>query len=248
MAFIPVSLLHQTDDDCLEPSGNLPTAASSRQPREADDFEVEIKMNSDEKSPATDSESDSDEFVEPESLIKKYISLQSQILQLQPDFSRHKHKNSKFMQNETNILPIPKVAKLLAKINKIQSDVLFDEDEASLRWMTVRNQYARELAERKKYDLDTRNQVGSAAAMKSSPRNASVDGKGDEDDQFDMMGDLFSSLPEITSDPATGASSLVGRDLVGHTVTIRDFGKWSGISPRRVLEEACKARSDFLCF
>lgn len=240
-------MLLQTDCDCLEPSGNLPTAAPFRLSREADDSEAEIKMNLDEKSPAPDSESDSDEFVELETLIKKYISLQSQILQLQPDFSLHKHKKSKFKQNESNILPIPKVAKLLAKIHKIESDVLFDEYEASLRWMIVRNQYAQESAERRKYDLDKRNNVDSAAAVKSSPRDALVDGKGDEDEQFDMMGDLFSSLPDIISDPATGASSLVGRDVVGHTITIRDFGKWSGYSPRRVLEEACKARSDFLC-
>lgn len=225
----------------------MPTAAPFRPPKEADDSEVDIKMNSDEKSSAADSENDSDESVEPETLIENYIALQWQILQLQPDFSLHKPKKSKFRQNENSINPIPKVAKLLAKIHKIQSDVLFDEDEASLRWTSARNQYARASAERKKYDLDKSIQVDSAAAMKSSSRDASVDERGDKDEQ-DMMGDLFSSLPEITSDPDTGASNLVGRDQVGHTITLRDFGKWSGISPRRVLEEACKARSDFLCF
>lgn len=239
-------MLLLTDGEFLEPSEKFPTAVAST---EADDSEAELKMNPDEKSPATDNESDDiDECVEPETLIKKYISLQSRILQLQPDFSLHQHKNSKFRQNQLNIHPIPKVARLLAKVHKIQSDVLFDEDEASLLWMSVRNQYARESAERKKYELDKKIQVESAAAVKSSSRDASVDGRGDEDEPFDIMGDLFSSLPEITSDPTTGASSLVGRDLGGHTITIRDFGKWSGINPRRVLEEACKARSDFLCF
>lgn len=235
-------------DNLLEPSGNLPTTVVSRQPTQAGDSEAETKMNSDEKSSDTDGESNTDESVEPETLIEKYISLQSQILQLQPDFSVHKHKNSKFKQNENSINPIPKVVKLLAKVRKIQSDVLFDEDEASIRWVSVRDQYTRRSAERKKYHLDKTMRVDSAAAVTSSSRDASVDGRGDEEESFDMIGDLFSSLPEITSDPDTGASSLVSQNLVGHPITIRDFEKWSGINPRRVLEEACKARSDFLCF
>lgn len=236
------------DSGLLEPSGSLPTAIASKRPTHADDSKAESKSGSAEESPATDSESEVDEGLEPETLISKYVSLQSQILHLQPDFSTREPKTFKSWQNEKSIHPTPKVARLLAKVKRIQSDVLFDEDEASIRWVNLRDQYARELAERRKYQLDQSIHVDSAAAVKLSSRGAAVVEGQDDEEHFDMMGDLFSSLPEVTSDPDTGASSLVSRDLVGETVTIRDFGTWAGINPRRVLEEACKARLDFLRF
>lgn len=245
---MPFSLLHKANGNYLDPLGNLPTAVASKQATQAGDSEADCKTDSVDEGSVTDSESETDEASEPETLICKYISLQSKILQLQPYFSFHQHKTSKFRHNEKNMHPIPKVARLLAKVQKIRADVLFDEDEASVRWLSLRERYALESAERKKYHLDPRIDDDSAAAVKLSSREASVVESGDDGEQFEMLGDLFSSLPEITSDPDKGASTLVNRDLVGQTVTIRDFGKWSGVNPRRVVEEACRARSDFLWF
>ena len=241
-------MLHQADGYSLESSANSLIAAASKRPTQASDFEAEFKKDSVHIGSAPDSESEIDEGSEPETLVDRYISLQSQILQLQPFFSVHKLQNSKFRHNEKKVQPIPKVAKLLTKVKKIQSDVLFDEDEASRRWASIRDQYARESAERRKYDLDQRINVDSAAAVKSSLREASVTERKDDEDHLEMVGDLFSNLPEITPDPDTGAANLVSGGLVGQTVTIRNFGKCSGINPRRILEEACKARSDFLRF
>ena len=61
------------------------------------------------------------------------------------------------------------------------------------------------------------------------------------DDSAIDLGDFFSSLPEETTNEANGKSQLQSKSE-GISVTIRDFGTWSGISPRRILEEACKAR------
>ena len=199
-----------------------------------------------ENTSTANSESEMDEYLEPETLISKYLALQSQILQLQPNFLTREPTNSKPRPREKKIEPIPKVAKLLAKVNKLKSDILFDEEEASIRWLTLREEIAQVSAERRKYQLDQSIHVDSAAAVKASSRGAAVSERGEDDEHFDMMGDLFSSLPEITSDPDTGASNLVSRDTIGRTITIRDFGKWAGVNPRRVLEEACKARLDFL--
>lgn len=198
-----------------------------------------------ENTSAANSESEMDEYLEPETLISKYLALQSQILQLQPNFLTREPTNSKPRPREKKIEPIPKVAKLLAKVNKIKSDILFDEEEASIRWAALREEIAQVSAERRKYHLDQSIYVDSAVAVKASSRGAAAVEMG-EDEHFDMMGDLFSSLPEIASDPDTGALNLVSRDTIGRTITIRDFGKWAGVNPRRVLEEACKARLDFL--
>lgn len=212
----------------------------------ADDSKADSMSGLAENTSAANSESEMDEYLEPETLISKYLSLQSQILQLQPDFLAREPTNSKSRPREKKIQPIPAVAKLLAKLNKIKSDVLFDEEEAYIRWATLRDEIAQASAERRKYYLDNSIHADLAAAVKPSSRGAAVIEMGEDDEHLDMMGDLFSSLPEITSDPDTGVSNLVSQDVVGRTVTIRDFGRWTGINPRRVLEEACKARLDFL--
>lgn len=225
----------------------MPATVESQRPTQVLDSKAGFKIDSDEKSSAADTDSDIDESSEPETLIRKYVSLQSQILELQPCFSFHENKQSK-NYNEKNIRPIREVEKLLAKIQKIRSDVLFDEDEAFTQWASVRDQYAREVAERKKYHLDKEKHVDSAEFVELSSREASFVEMRDDVEHFEMIGDLFSSLPEIASDPDTGASTLVSGAHAGQTVTIRGFEKWSGINPRRILEEACKARSDFLQF
>lgn len=169
-------------------------------------------------------------------------------MQLQPDFLKREPTKSKAKPNTKLIEPIPKVAKLLAKVSKITSDILFDEDEAYAQWVQLRNEILQASADRKKYQLDQGKRVGSPTARKPPSIQNTTAGMGEDEEQFDMMGDLFSSLPETTSDLESGASSLVSRGKEGQIVTIRDFGRWTGMNPRRVFEEACKARLDFLQF
>jgi ATP-dependent RNA helicase DHX29 len=64
----------------------------------------------------------------------------------------------------------------------------------------------------------------------------------DSSDDDAALADLFASLPVNEVDPITGKSTTVVNSSNGVKVTIRDFGKWTGVSPTRVLEEACRAR------
>ena len=143
------------------------------------------------------------------------------------------------------IQPIPKVAKLLTKVKRIQSDILFDKDEASIRWDSLRDEIVRKSVERRKYELDRSVKIESAAAGVSSSRGAPSLLGGEDEEDLDMMGTFFSSLPEITSDSEFGTSRLTIGEKTGQTMMVRDFGNWAGMNPRRVLEEACKARLDF---
>jgi ATP-dependent RNA helicase DHX29 len=63
-----------------------------------------------------------------------------------------------------------------------------------------------------------------------------------ESDDDAALADLFASLPVNEVDPVTGKSCTVVNGKDGVKIVISDFGKWPGISPTRVLEEACKAR------
>jgi ATP-dependent RNA helicase DHX29 len=69
---------------------------------------------------------------------------------------------------------------------------------------------------------------------------ALLEENGSDDDA--ALADLFASLPVNEVDPLTGKSSTVINGSNGIKVTIQDFGKWTGVNPTRVLEEACRAR------
>jgi ATP-dependent RNA helicase DHX29 len=62
------------------------------------------------------------------------------------------------------------------------------------------------------------------------------------DDDEDDIGGLFASLPQNEVDASTGESRTVVNSSDGSQIVIRDFGKTTGISPRRALEEACRSR------
>lgn len=134
-----------------------------------------------------------------------------------------------------------RIARLTARLNKVKSDILFDEDEANRRWADIHFDLAKETAERKR--LDIRNDQEQAHHIDFSTRKTNgTNGVEQHEDGGEMLGELFFGLPDTTTNLATGMSKMTTTDTEGSTVEIRDFGKWTGMSPRRVFEEACRAR------
>jgi len=137
-------------------------------------------------------------------------------------------------------------------MKKIEDDILFDQYLANQQWETMRIQLEREAAAHRNAQetnpdpddsqesetlVDSDDEVSREAAKIGA---ALLEENGSDDD--DALADLFASLPVNEVDPLTGKSSTVVNGSDGVKVTIRDFGKWTGISPMRVLEEACRAR------
>lgn len=195
-----------------------------------------------EESPFNDIHSESEEDNEPENLVNKYISLQTQIFELSSDSFPHVEdkkvsKSNPKLTEAPRVTP-PKLARLYMKVEKIESDILFDRFEASVQWTQIQNQLAKESAERRKLQLDENSQSQKSVVKKPSSKTAN---KSEEDDATFMFGDLFTGPLEPSVAGSTD-SMVTGNDQTA--VTIRDFGKWTGVSPRRVFENACKARLD----
>lgn len=191
-------------------------------------------------------ESESEDDTEPEELVKKYISLQSRIFKICPDGcsrveSRESSKHKINRSGETTKLS-PELARLYRKIEKIQSDVLFDQSEALAQWVQIRSQLAKDSAERNKYQLDQDCHAEKSAVIRSSSRNIDNDKAHDEDELTFMFGDMFTSSLETSTAPRANSTSSLGNNNDGKTVTIRDFGEWTGVNPRRVFENSCKSR------
>ena len=169
------------------------------------------------------------------------MELQTKLYHLQPDlFDRSKKKPPKASED-------PQVLKIQRKIANIESDVLFDRREAEFQWKEKLDQLRKEAAI---FGRPTVREVEMGKEKPAPPKQseAKVDEKDDDDEEeenADMLGNMF-------DDTETPILDAIKEARLGNTtppvpenssaITFRDIGKWTGLSPRRVLEEACKAR------
>ncbi|OIW29260.1 P-loop containing nucleoside triphosphate hydrolase protein [Coniochaeta ligniaria NRRL 30616] len=194
-----------------------------------------------------------DEEIEPDDLLPAYLEAKEKLFALQRpshDTARLKAPKQSARGGSNN----PKEALLLAKIEKIEKDVLFDKYIAEEQWrarkIVLEKDYA--LARKQKLEEEAKEKEASEpnepveddqdeVSREAARIAAEVLAQNDEDDD-DALADLFASLPTNEVDPTTGKTNTVINGTDGSKVIIRDFGKWTGVSPLRALEEACRAR------
>ena len=144
--------------------------------------------------------------------------------------------------------------RLLRKLKKIEGDILFDQYIADQQWETQRVQLEKDAAaERRAAGAPHERIPHPAEVLDGSDNEVSREAVRlgqelleDDSDDDAAIAELFASLPVTEVDPISGKSSQVINKSDGTKVTIRDFGKSTGVTPRRVLEEACRARLDTL--
>jgi ATP-dependent RNA helicase DHX29 len=197
-----------------------------------------------------------DSDIEPEDFLTEYIKCKKIVYLSQLNKpTQHSQRPS----GRNGILSQPRkepvdsdTAKALRKIKKIENDVLFDPYPAHIEWEKERIQLERDAASRRHAEqlkaesvdsqesetlVDSDDEISKEAARIGE---ALLEETGSDDDA--ALADLFASLPVDEVDPVTGKSSTVVHGSDGSKVTIRDFGKWTGVNPTRILEEACRAR------
>ena len=160
------------------------------------------------------------------------------------------------------------MAVLRARIDRIERDVLFERAPAEHEWKTklvalekdyVEKKVAEKQAARKPEPAETPadpepehpaeqpDTAGDAStednddiALQAERMAAEILAQNDEDEDAGLA-DMFSSLP-VTEVDQSGNSNTVVNNSDGSKLVIRDFDKWAGVSPLRVLEEACRSR------
>jgi len=196
--------------------------------------------------------SDLDSDIELEDLIPTYLKLKGKLYEIDPSLveatTRKQTKGRKGKNAPTNQIPqSPTVRKLLSQLQKITSDTLFDEYEAELQWPAKRNQIAQEKATRRQEQTDgnlTQNGDGSEATIAVDPpmvsqtaSSTTIADSGEGEDEGDLLGGMFSAVPDVLD-----TSKAEDKSTATENVTLRDFGKSSGLTPRRLLEEAVRSR------
>lgn len=205
-------------------------------------------LNTNEKSLTSSFSDESEDDMQPEGLIEKYISLQRRVFLLRPDdisWSGNKNplKSKKFFDRTTTDVS-PELVRLHKKLERIKSDILFDQGEASAQWLQIQNQLVKELAERKKLQLD--DSWAQSSSVKLTPTDSEKSQAHDKDEFMSMLGDIFETPSDTLTPPGINFAGSNSYDHKEATVKIRDFGKWTGVSPRRLFESACKSRSGFV--
>ncbi|KAE8862961.1 hypothetical protein PTNB29_05523 [Pyrenophora teres f. teres] len=195
--------------------------------------------------------SDLDSDLELDELIPAYLKIKGKLFEIDPQLvdttTRKPAKGAKSKKSAPVAVQTPAVRKLLSQLQQLTSDALFDEYQAEAQWPTKRNQIAQAQAEKRQRN---ENQSSIAQAQQKevvadpsmvdvakAPLPAAPQSVEEGEEDVDLLGGMFTAVSDAGPAPETsndGAST--------DNVTLRDFGKSTGMSPRKVFEEAVRSR------
>jgi ATP-dependent RNA helicase DHX29 len=201
---------------------------------------------------------DYDSDIDPDELQPVYLATKAKLFEIRLEQSlsgqQTPRRNGKVNGRDEeygDLQDNPDAAKFIRKLKTIEGDILFDQYLADTQWHKQRIELEKDASTR-------RAAAGAAPGRVRHPAEDSDDSDDEinkeaarigaeilaleDSDDDGAIADLFASLPITEVDPVSGKSSTVINGNDGLKITIRDFGKTTGVSPRRVLEEACRAR------
>ncbi|KAL4916916.1 P-loop containing nucleoside triphosphate hydrolase protein [Aspergillus aurantiobrunneus] len=173
---------------------------------------------------------ESDSSLDPDTLVPKYLDLQTRLYNLRPEIYDNL-KKGKNGQPAGATADDPEALKLQRKIRSTENDVLFDRKEAEYLWREKLDELRKEAAIFRRSGANTEKEQ----VDKKEPELGAA-GTLADDEAGDLLGDMFQD------EEPTLELGVITEELNKVSIATRDFGKWTGLSPRRVLEEACKAR------
>lgn len=200
-----------------------------------------------------------DSDIEPEDLMPVYLETKAKLFHLQSEKSsrpltqrQRVRGNASRSQNGLDESD-PEVAKLRRKMKQIEGDILFDQYIADKQWENQRVLLEREAAvkrsvasnlpmERERHPAECEDGESEEDEVSRQAAEMAAELLEEDSDDNGAISDLFASLPVAEVDAVTGKSSTIINGADGSKITIRDFGKTTGVSARRVLEEACRSR------
>ena len=192
------------------------------------------------------SEVDSD--TEPDQLVAIYLSTKARLFHISPQLVDTKEDYKTNRMNDgfpTTKHQPPKVKVLQSKLKRIGSDILFDKDAADAQWVNQRNEILKQMAKtglsqssHKDWNISSADRCPPKEENNAEVAQPDIQKPHDADtlsESDDMLGEMFLAEHETT---AVGPEPLVSSQVV----TLKSFGSVSGLHPRRVLEDACRAR------
>jgi ATP-dependent RNA helicase DHX29 len=178
--------------------------------------------------------SDYDSDVSPEELADIYVATKSRLFGIDPQLADATSARKRTKSQPGIATPRSGgVRKLTDRLQQIVSDTLFDKDDADRKWAVERIKLARERALQRRL-IESQETSGSDTDRQSAsepPPPVVTDSSNNSDDG--ILGDMFLAPDEASTTRLSDGTGLV---------TLRNFGKATGFNPRRLLEDACRAR------
>ncbi|KAF9886137.1 hypothetical protein FE257_011962 [Aspergillus nanangensis] len=183
---------------------------------------------------------ESDSSLDPDTLLPKFLELQMRLYSLRPEvFDKPKKGKKGGPQKKTeNSADDTQVIKIQRKIASIENDVLFDKAEAEYWWKEKLDDLRREAAFIRQTQLEEKPENGEPKRALEQPQIDKNAVPPIDDDSANLLGDMFQA------EEPTLETGVILEELSKVVLNLRDFGKWTGLNPRRVLEETCKARDN----
>ncbi|KAK6365226.1 hypothetical protein LTS17_011459 [Exophiala oligosperma] len=201
------------------------TASESRQSRAS--TPAQLSESEDDHSSSLSSGSDEDD--DPAKLTEKYVRTKRLIWDLENPLQPAKSSSSSRQQK--------RIAKLKGKIQALGRDPLLDEYEAESSWRAImaelqeeRREILREESLRRRDFEQGKPSQRDKSLLRPTTEPAGVEVNVDGDD--DLLGGMFGGDSEDTT-----PDQVMKQE---GDIKLVDFGKWSGVSPKKLLDDTCK--------
>jgi len=196
------------------------------------------------------------EDIEPDDLIPAYLDTRARLFQIQRPQQDKKKMAPRHHTTADTTSPAEDLEeqRLLAKLDRIEQDVLFDKSLGEQKWRADRIVMERDYAAAKKSieeDQEAVKEEARAGAesdntddeiVREAKKMAAEILEQDNSDDDQALSDLFASLPTQELDETTGQTRNVVNGADGAKTYLQDFGKWTGMNPTQVLQETCRSR------
>ncbi|KAK5407781.1 hypothetical protein LTR06_007524 [Exophiala xenobiotica] len=215
------------DSTPVQDDSEAGTATQSRQ----SPVSTPIELSEPEDDSPDDSAFESDEDDDPTKLTGKYVRIKQLLWELgNPDPSVEPPRLSRKQKRTVN---------LGERLQKLRRDPLFDEYEAESAWNETMIELDATHQHRLRIEATRRRNQKKGEVPKPTREEtedtkiASDGGKPADHDGDELLGGMFEHADDAVS-------SEEGTQSQGANVKVVDFGKWTGVSPRKLLEDTCK--------
>ncbi|OQU99639.1 hypothetical protein CLAIMM_05247 isoform 1 [Cladophialophora immunda] len=219
------------DSTPLQMTSEPPTANQSRQSPASTPAGV---SEAEEDSSSSPESSESEEDNDPAKLIEKSVQIQRRLWEAQNEDANDIAKAGKRRER--------RIAKLQRKLQQLRRDPLLDKQEEEAAWeiiltqlMEARQQYLRVAATKRRKEKQ-------AAVQQNIDDDTVIKKPGSEDNGLTAADDDDALLGGMFGESEDTIVSERNQPASENSIRLLDFGKWSGLSPKRLLDEVCRGR------
>ncbi|OAL36050.1 hypothetical protein AYO20_04712 [Fonsecaea nubica] len=215
----------KTDKDTEPPTANQSRQSPASTPAQVSEAE-------DSSSSLVSSESDEDD--DPAKLTEKAIRIQRLLWKAQNDDASDAKKSGTTKER--------RIAKLHRKLEQLHRDPLFDKQEAQTAWDTVFAELLITRQELMRATARKRREEKQATIQHNIDDDTANKGPVSEDDVLAAAEDEDALLGGMFGESEDPNASEHNQPASEDPIRLLEFGKWSGLSPKRLLDEVCKGR------